>query len=230
MKKLTVLTATALTIAGIGSQTLVAHAAPGIRPTQPVQGKQVEFCQNGNKVIISYGSGCNIQDLLEQLENCLPQPNLPGTDRPEINIPEIDVPDTDTPEDNTSENNVHPYIKTVVDLVNEERAKEGLSPLTLDFKILAAAQVRAMECEQLFSHTRPDGSSFTTALTEQNVSYRRAGENIAWGQHTPQQVVSGWMNSEGHRANIMNPNFTKIGVGYYQNAKGTNYWCQLFTN
>ena len=101
--------------------------------------------------------------------------------------------------------------------------------MTIHTNVQAAAMVRAKECEQLFSHTRPDGSSFATALKEQNVSYRRAGENIAWGQRSPQEVMNAWMNSSGHRANIMNPDFTTIGVGYYENANGTDYWCQLFT-
>ncbi|MBR4084760.1 MAG: hypothetical protein IKK33_10825 [Lachnospiraceae bacterium] len=94
--------------------------------------------------------------------------------------------------------------------------------------MIVAAQVRAKESEQLFSHTRPDGSSFATALKEQNVSYRSAGENIAWGQRSPEEVMKVWMNSPGHRANIMNPNFTTIGVAYHENTKGIGYWCQLF--
>ncbi len=279
MRKITLFTATALTIMGLSSQSLVAQAAPN--------------------VIISYGSGCNIQSAFDQLQNCLPDLNLPenclpnlnlpgncfpsiqlpDTDCPEADMPEIDVPETDTPdvngpeadapevdvpdveapevnvpENNTPDNNgsgnngtedttpeespeedssddsVHTYVKEVINLVNAERAKEGLPALTMNKQVQAAAQIRAMECEQLFSHTRPNGTSFVTALQEQNVSYRRAGENIAWGQRTPQQVVTGWMNSAGHRANIMNPNFTTIGVGYYQNANGTNYWSQLFTS
>ena len=113
-------------------------------------------------------------------------------------------------------------------MVNEERAKAGLAPLTVHTGATAAAQVRARETEQSFSHTRPNGSSFSTALTEQGVSYRSAGENIAWGQRTPQQVMEGWMNSSGHRANILNERFTSIGVGYYQSASGVNYWTQLF--
>lgn len=264
MKKITLLTATGLMIAGLGSQTMIAQAAPIKQISFPMQNKQTEYCQDGNKIIISYGGNCNIQDILNQLENCFPSINLPGTNCPETEAPEIDAPETDIPENNvpdvnipggntpennnpgdngstdstpeespeedSSDSNIHPYIKEVVDLVNTERAKEGLAPLTLNDKVQAAAQVRAMECEKLFSHTRPDGSSFATALKEQNVSYRGAGENIAWGQRSPEQVVTGWMNSAGHRANIMNPNFTTIGVGYYQNANGTNYWCQLFTN
>ena len=93
----------------------------------------------------------------------------------------------------------------------------------------AAALVRAKETEQSFSHTRPDGRQFSTALLEQGARFRTAGENIAWGQRTPEQVMQGWMNSSGHRANILNASYTAIGVGYYRNAAGTNYWTQLFT-
>lgn len=120
------------------------------------------------------------------------------------------------------------YVDRVVELVNQERAKGGLKPLTVNRSAEAAALVRAKETEKSFSHTRPNGSSFSTALTEQGVSYRTAGENIAWGQRSPEQVMQGWMNSAGHRANIMNPKFTSIGVGYYRSASGTNYWTQLF--
>ena len=120
------------------------------------------------------------------------------------------------------------FAQQVVDLVNVERAKAGLQPLAVHTGATVAAQVRAVETEQSFSHTRPDGSSFTTALTEQGVSYRSAGENIAWGQRTPQQVMEGWMNSSGHRANILSERFTAIGVGYYRSASGVNYWTQLF--
>ena len=148
------------------------------------------------------------------------QPENPGT--PDNNQPENpSVPDTDTENAN--------FVRQVVNLVNQERAKAGLSPVTADTSIQAAAQVRAKEIEKSFSHTRPDGSSFSTALTQQGVTYRGSGENIAWGQKTPEQVMNGWMNSDGHRANILNKNFTKIGVGYHQNASGTNYWTQLFT-
>ena len=148
------------------------------------------------------------------------QPENPGT--PDNNQPENpSIPDTDT--ENAS------FVQQVVNLVNQERAKAGLSPVTADTSIQAAAQVRAREIEKSFSHTRPDGSSFSTALTQQGVTYRGSGENIAWGQKTPEQVMNGWMNSDGHRANILNKNFTKIGVGYHQNTSGTNYWTQLFT-
>ena len=174
----------------------------------------------------------------------LPTPELPEVETPSPELPDQDVstpeiPDQDTstpelPDNSTPETETpapeqnHSYVQQIVNLVNEERAKEGLAPLTLDTKVSAAAQVRAQEIVTSFSHTRPDGASFATALKEQNISYRRAGENIAWGQKSPEAVMNAWMNSSGHRANIMNENFTTIGVGYYQ-VNGVNYWCQLFT-
>lgn len=316
MRKLTLITATALALTCFGGQAFNVQAA-----TQ----NNSQVCLGGNKIIITYKSDCNIQNILDKLENCFPGISLPEcevpdsnvpetdvpevdvpevekpesnvpevdipeadipeaddpeTDKPEVDMPEVDIPETDAPEtdkpevdtpdgdtpetdapemdkpesdipetnlpeNNTPDNNPendstedsapedgvtgeHAFIKQVVELVNIERAKEGLSPLSVDENVQAAAMVRAKECEQSFSHTRPNGTSFSTALKEQNVSYRRAGENIAWGQKTPEEVVAAWMNSSGHRANIMNPNFTSIGVGYYENERGTDYWCQLF--
>lgn len=157
----------------------------------------------------------------------IPSPEAPDTELPSPEIPSPEVPEQETPSPEVPEQNLS-YVDQVVKLVNNHRAKEGLSPLKLDTKVSAAAQVRAKEIVTSFSHTRPDGSSFATALKEQNISYRRSGENIAWGQKSPEEVVNAWMNSSGHRANIMNPNFTSIGVGYYR-QNGVNYWCQLFT-
>ncbi len=257
MRKITLLAATALSLTCLGGQTLSAQAAAP---------NQYQLITHGNKIMIAYRPDCNVQDILNQLENCFgsinfpncdipgvetpeedaPKPDAPETELPDVDIPENNIPETDLPDNNTPDNNPgngsteestpettpdseHAFLKQVVDLVNAERAKEGLSPLSINQNVQAAAMVRAKECEQLFSHTRPNGSSFATALKEQNVSYRSAGENIAWGQHSPQEVMKAWMNSPGHRANIMNPNFTTIGVGYYENVNGTDYWCQLFT-
>ena len=151
-------------------------------------------------------------------------PQLPDDNRPE------ETPDN-TPEQTPEEDNDSAqgdYASQVVALVNAERAKYGLSALKVDSRVQQAAQVRAKETVQSFSHTRPNGSSFSTALTEAGVSYIRSGENIAYGQSTPQQVVQAWMNSSGHRANILNESFTTIGVGYTVSG-GTAYWAQLFT-
>ena len=149
---------------------------------------------------------------------------------PDDSIPE-ETPDNGTeqaPEEDNNGTSQVDFASQVVELVNAERAKYGLSALTVDAKVQQAALVRAKESAQSFSHTRPNGSSFSTALTEAGVSYRRAGENIAYGQRTPQQVMNAWMNSSGHRANILNEDFTTIGVGYTV-INGTAYWAQLFT-
>ena len=87
---------------------------------------------------------------------------------------------------------------------------------------------RAKEIQISFAHTRPDGRSFSTALTDRGIRYYNAGENIAWGQQSPEEVMQAWMNSEGHRANILNPKFTKLGIGHTTDAAGRQYWSQLF--
>ncbi len=120
------------------------------------------------------------------------------------------------------------YALEVLDLVNVERAKYGLSPLQFHEGAFEAAQVRAVELEKSFSHTRPNGSSCFTALNEAGVSFRGAGENVAIGQQTPEQVVQAWMNSEGHRANILKDSYTHLGVGVYKTSSGQMAWAQLF--
>lgn len=124
------------------------------------------------------------------------------------------------------------YISEVLRLVNEERSAYGIAPLSLNSSICSAADVRAKEIVTEFSHTRPNGSSCFTALSDANVSYKTCGENIAAGQKTPEQVVDAWMNSEGHRKNILNSSFNKIGIGYYNNdnTSYSSYWVQLFTD
>lgn len=119
------------------------------------------------------------------------------------------------------------YEDEVIRLVNVERAKYGLSALQKEQGAVSVAHVRAKEIVQSFSHTRPDGSSCFTAAKELGVSYSAAGENIAYGYADPQQVVNGWMNSEGHRKNILSSSFSKIGVGCYSSGK-VLYWSQFF--
>ena len=102
----------------------------------------------------------------------------------------------------------------MIRLVNEIRTEEGLPALTTNSSLSNAAALRAEEIVTLYSHTRPDGSSCFTVLPAFGISYRAAGENIAAGQPTPAAVVNAWMNSSGHRANILNPKFKSLGVGY----------------
>lgn len=174
-------------------------------------------------------NGKNLDELKKALSNygftCVPN-TIPSSTTADSSEKETIVIPSTTEQEQTTELS---YAEQVVELVNKERAAEGLSALKLDKTVAAAAQVRAQEIETSFSHTRPSGKSFSTALTDAGVSYKGAGENIAWGQKTPEEVVEGWMNSSGHRANILNSKYTTIGVGYYQNANGTNYWSQLFT-
>ena len=117
----------------------------------------------------------------------------------------------------------------VVRLVNEARAQNGLSALTVDAKLSAAARVRAGEIRQSFAHTRPDGTSFSTAMTQAGASFRAAGENIAYGQKDADTVMNSWMNSSGHRANILGSQYGRIGVAAVNNG-GTIYWVQLFAD
>ncbi|MGN0335537.1 MAG: CAP domain-containing protein [Lachnospiraceae bacterium] len=207
-------------VVAAGSTPLTSHAA--------YTGSVQCMTDGGYQVYIGQGTDCLSQvlkDLCTKLENngslCPDAPKPPVTETPDT----PQEPDTDTSEENTPLS----YAEQVVNLVNEERAKAGLPALTMDADITAAANVRAKEIKQQFSHTRPDGSSFSTVLKEQGVAFRGSGENIAWGQKSPEQVMNGWMNSEGHRANILNKNFKNIGVGYYQDENGVNHWVQLFT-
>ena len=125
-------------------------------------------------------------------------------------------------------NNTSAFKQQVVDLVNAERAKVGLSALSIMPQAEAAAQVRATEIISSFSHTRPNGTSCFTALDEQGAKYMASGENIAAGQATPADVMNSWMNSPGHKANILNPKFTKIGIGYAEGGSYRTNWTQMF--
>ena len=135
--------------------------------------------------------------------------------------------DTDTDTDATG-SALSAEAQQVVAQVNTERARAGLPALTVNPQASAAAQVRARELRQSFSHTRPNGASCFTALAEAEARYQSAGENIAYGQPNAAAVMDAWMNSEGHRANILNESFTQIGVGCYRAPNGTLYWVQFF--
>lgn len=118
------------------------------------------------------------------------------------------------------------YPVEVIRLVNEERAKEGLSSLRMDGDLMAMARIRAEELQILFDHTRPNGTGCGMVAEELGLDpydYIRYGENIASGQPSPAVVMDGWMHSPGHRMNIMDPGFAIIGVGY-QNGR----WVQIF--
>ncbi|HBG4072037.1 TPA: sporulation protein [Clostridioides difficile] len=202
----------------------------------------------------------NNSDSTNKPDNNKPESNKPednnnsdSTDKPDNNKPESNKPEdnnnsdstnkpddnnnsgsTNKPDDNnnsgsTSEN-FSAYQKEVVDLVNVERAKAGLNPLTLDSSISNVATKKSQDMidNNYFSHNSPTYGSPFDMLKKFGISYKTAGENIAMGQKTPKEVVNAWMNSEGHRKNIMNPNFSKIGVGVAQKSGGSIYWTQIF--
>jgi len=115
-------------------------------------------------------------------------------------------------------------------LTNIERADRGLEPFNSLTPLTETARVRAVEITSRFSHTRPDGRTPFTAFTESGVEYTAAGENIAAGQSSPEEAVRSWMNSSGHRANILSTRFSHMGVGVAVNSNGRMYWVQTFTN
>ncbi|MGN0657005.1 MAG: CAP domain-containing protein [Ruminiclostridium sp.] len=121
--------------------------------------------------------------------------------------------------------------EAVAEIVNSERKSAGKSALTLDSKLCEAAELRAKELAEYFSHDRPDGSSCFTVFGELGIRYGAAGENIAAGQRSPQEVMEDWMNSSGHKQNILSSNFRKIGVGLYKSPDGYGYyWVQVFSD
>ena len=115
----------------------------------------------------------------------------------------------------------------VLNLVNAERAKVGVAPLILAKDLQEAADIRAREIVEVFSHTRPDGSDCFTVMKNRGWT---CGENIAAGHASASETVEQWMNSEYHRENILNPAFHELGVGYAYEDYSTyhHYWVQLF--
>ena len=120
--------------------------------------------------------------------------------------------------------------KQVASLTNSERKAKGLSALTLDNQLSKLARLKAEEMAKkgYFSHTSPTYGSAFDMMNKYGVSYRTAGENIAKGQKTAESVMNGWMNSSGHRANILSSAYTNIGVGYAKDSRGNTYWVQIF--
>ena len=148
---------------------------------------------------------------------------------PEAGAP-VEKPNTDNNESVSSSN--LSYEQKVVELVNVERQKAGLSALRMDSSVsnVARAKSKDMAVNNYFAHQSPTYGSAGDMLKKFGITWSSWGENIASGQRTPEIVVNAWMNSPGHRANILSSNFSKIGVGYVTNSNGTPYWTQIFTN
>lgn len=131
----------------------------------------------------------------------------------------------------SSETQITAEIRQVLDLVNQERAKNGIAALTLNNELTHIATMKAtdMKDKNYFSHNSPTYGTPFEMLQQFGVKYSYAGENIAAGQTSASQVMNDWMNSSGHRANILNKNYTQLGVGYVKGGQYGTYWVQLFT-
>ncbi len=122
------------------------------------------------------------------------------------------------------------FQKKVVELVNKERAKAGLKALKMNTQLSKVATLKSQDMAKnnYFDHNSPTYGSPFDMMKRFGITYRTAGENIAMGQTSPEQVMKGWMNSPGHRANILKASFTEIGVGVAKNSGGRLYWTQQF--
>ncbi|RWZ58794.1 hypothetical protein EQV77_07485 [Halobacillus fulvus] len=163
---------------------------------------------------------------LRELSNSLAQ--LSAALFEEISSDEEPPPKVETQSE--VETDITEFEEEVVTLVNEERTAEGLDPLEMHQRLSELAEVKSQDMadENYFSHTSPTYGSPFDMMDQFDFEYRAAGENIAAGQRTPEEVVEGWMNSEGHRENILNDTFTHIGVGYVEGGSYRTYWTQLF--
>ncbi len=184
----------------------------------------------------------NIEDALAKMKPDAPSkavetPSATLKDTPEAPVnpaPQAPVEEPVEPQAAESQNPVASpsgsYEKQVIDLVNQERSKNGLQPLKENPELSNVAEAKAIDMRDnnYFSHTSPVYGSPFDMMKQFGIKYTSAGENIAAGQRTPQEVMNGWMNSEGHRANILNSNFTEIGVGYVTDSNGKTYWVQHF--
>jgi uncharacterized YkwD family protein len=151
------------------------------------------------------------------------EPAQTATPQPVQQQPVTATPPSSTP----TTSSLSAYEQKVVDLTNQERAKNGLPALKVDGTLgkMAHEKSRDMSANGYFSHTSPTYGSPFDMMKKYGIAYRYAGENIAMGQRTPEEVVKAWMNSEGHRKNILSPNYNYIGVGYVSQG---NYWTQEF--
>ncbi|AOT69681.1 SafA/ExsA family spore coat assembly protein [Geosporobacter ferrireducens] len=191
--------------------------------TQVEAAGSVYTVQSGDtmyKIAMRYG--VDVQTLVNNNKQ-IANPNViwPGM---KINIPSA------TTTTSTTTNTARNFEQEVVRLVNVERGKYGLKPLTENAALSNVARTKSVDMRDkgYFSHTSPTYGSPFDMMKKFGITYSYAGENIAMGQKTPEEVMKGWMNSPGHRKNILSENFTQIGVGYTVSGNGTTYWTQMF--
>ncbi len=160
-------------------------------------------------------------------------PAPPVTTAPATTTPPVATPSATTPTVTTPPPSGNAALEAeVLTIVNQERVKAGCPEVTADDRLTAAARGHSadMAARGYFSHTTPDGVRFADRITEAGYRWSAAGENIAKGQRTPQAVMTGWMNSAGHKANILNCGFKNLGVGVAADAGGALLWTQDFAS
>ena len=191
---------------------------------------------NKNSIVIKVPTKGDVVNTDKLIGTIIPKTGTPKAEAPKQEAPKQEAPKQETPKQEAPKqespilDSVNATEKEVVRLVNVERQKNGLSPLVLDADLskVARAKSQDMSTNRYFSHTSPTYGSPFEMMKKFGIKYSSAGENIAMGQPTAEAVVKAWMNSDGHRANILSKNFTKIGVGYFKGSNGSPYWTQMF--
>ncbi len=224
------LTKTVVALAVIFSMNLPAYAAAPCAPNGSDCGSAILWellCQNLCGAPCGEAGACDTEELLNTLlGRFLTNATLPTAPAAQQPAQPEQPARPEQPADAAL--SVHAYEKEVVRLVNLEREKAGLAALTLDTALTRTARLKSQDMHDrgYFDHNSPTYGTPFQLMKAQGVSYRTAGENIAMGYRTPEAVVAAWMNSPGHRANILNASYTKIGVGYVSDG---SYWTQHFT-
>lgn len=186
------------------------------------------------------------ENVVTEQPTAKPETQKPAEQKPaeEVQKPEAQKPEAQKPAENNNTQkpaeqkpaeqkpaeeakSLSEFEQHVVELTNAERAKQGLPALKIDTELSKVARIKSedMQKNNYFDHNSPTYGSPFDMMKKFGISYTSAGENIAQGQRTPEEVVQAWMNSAGHRANILNNGFTHIGVGYVESG---NYWTQQF--
>ncbi|MEC2883904.1 CAP domain-containing protein [Bacillus thuringiensis] len=243
MKKRVLLSVAAATALTLGVSSLDAQAAtvqPSNIKVQNIQHSKVMMKQMSQQELQAFLQSMGVESLAQwQQGNFQPNCFIPGqqptenvvteqpTAKPETQKPaeEVQKPDEQKPAEEAK--SLSEFEQRVVELTNAERAKQGLPALKIDTELSKVARIKSedMQKNNYFDHNSPTYGSPFDMMKKFGISYTSAGENIAQGQRTPEEVVQAWMNSAGHRANILNNGFTHIGVGYVESG---NYWTQQF--
>ncbi|WP_461204525.1 CAP domain-containing protein [Clostridium sp. DL1XJH146] len=201
------LSATFLVFIFMICNTMSAIAAP-----MPSLNYEVKSGDSLWKICVKYEIGCSeILQINPQISN--PDLIYPGQ--------LVKVPDM---------SGIKSFEDEVARLVNIERSKQGLPSLKLNWQLSRVARYKSQDMinKNYFSHTSPTFGDPFKMIKDFGINYRTAGENIAYGQNSAQEVMNGWMNSQGHRSNILNSNFSQIGVGLSIDQSGRKYWTQMF--